>query len=150
MKVSERIRRARRHAGLSQTQLSTAIAVQRSAVSNWESANEIYPTMANLIAVARICNVSLEWLGTGHGCMRLDYQENAASLLADAEIVDDAAERELLASFRALPRRAKQPILQLIRALGSSRTIVRDRQPFAGGSRSARRWVDQTESTPEG
>lgn len=103
--------------------------------------------MANLIAMARICDVSLEWLGTGRGGMRLDHQENAATLLAGAEIVDDDEERELLASFRALPRRAKQPVLQLIGALVSSRSRGRGRKLLAGGSQVAGSWFDQTETT---
>lgn len=121
MKIGERIRRARRHAGLSQAQLSAVIAVQRSAVSNWESANNLYPTMANLIAMARACDVSIEWLGTGRGAMLLGGLELAHVPAADAELVDASDERALLAAFRSLPRRLQHPILQFVQSLTASR-----------------------------
>ena len=47
MKMQERIRRARRRAGLSQTGLAAAVDVRRSAVSNWESADGVLPSMQN-------------------------------------------------------------------------------------------------------
>ena len=119
MKIAARIRRARRHAGLSQIQLSTAIAVQRSAVSNWESANNLYPTMANLIAIACACEVSLEWLGTGRGTMLLGGQEYTDIPAADAELVDASEERELLASFRTLPKRSQDLVLELTQVLAT-------------------------------
>ena len=70
--MSERIRRARRRAGLSQSALAEVLKVQRSAVSNWESASEVLPSLQNLVAVARACGVSFEWLGTGSGRMGLE------------------------------------------------------------------------------
>ena len=72
LKMQERIRRARRRAELSQAELARRIKVQRSAVSNWESASEILPSMQNLIGIAKVCKVSLEWLGTGRGGMSKD------------------------------------------------------------------------------
>lgn len=121
MKISERIRRARRHAGLSQVHLSKEIAVQRSAVSNWESANDLYPTMANLVAIARACDVSLEWLGTGRGAMRLGGQELADIPTADAELVEESNERALLLAFRSMPKRTQDAFLDLGRVIASSR-----------------------------
>ena len=43
MKMQERIRRARRRAGLSQAGLAELVNVRRSAVSNWESASGALP-----------------------------------------------------------------------------------------------------------
>jgi transcriptional regulator with XRE-family HTH domain len=122
LKIGARIRRARRHAKLSQVQLSAAIPVQRSAVSNWESVHEIYPTMANLVAIARICDVSLDWLGTGRGQMLLTPPEHEEITVRDAELVDDATERELLAGFRSLSRTSQGVVFDLIRALRGTRT----------------------------
>ena len=121
MKIAMRIRRARRHTGMSQTQLSKAIAVQRSAVSNWESANEIYPAMANLIAIARTCEVSLEWLGTGRGAMFLNGVQYAEVPTAHAELVEASDERELLAAFRSLPQRSQSLFLELISTMKTAR-----------------------------
>ena len=72
MKMQERIRRARRKAGLSQAALADLVKVRRSAVSNWESAKDVLPSMQNLVAIAQACRVSIEWLGTGRGGMTSD------------------------------------------------------------------------------
>ena len=117
MKMQERIRRARRRAGLSQTGLAALVEVRRSAVSNWESANEVLPSMQNLVAIARACRVSIEWLGTGRGGMTLDPEALADVPAADAELVDAHEERELLAAYRNLPRRSQHLILELTQSL---------------------------------
>lgn len=115
MKMGERIRRARRRAGISQAQLADAVRVRRSAVSNWESAAEVHPTMVNLAAIAQACNVSLDWLGTGRGAMSVDTLDDVQA--ADAELVDAPAERRLLAIFRSLPRHSQALILDLLELL---------------------------------
>ena len=120
MKMQERIRRARRKAGLSQAALAEQVKVRRSAVSNWESANEVLPTMQNLVAIARACRVSIEWLGTGGGAMASD-PDLAAIPVADAELVDAREERDLLAAYRNLPRRSQHLVLELAIALQGSR-----------------------------
>jgi transcriptional regulator with XRE-family HTH domain len=117
MKTAERIRQARRKAGLSQTQLAQRIKVQRSAVSNWESPSDIFPTMLNLVAIARTCEVSIEWLGTGRGSMQLSHDPAIDTPAVDADIVEQADERELLASFREMPHRSRALFLDLARAL---------------------------------
>ena len=119
MKMQERIRRARRRAELSQAELARRIKVQRSAVSNWESASEILPSMQNLIGIAKVCKVSLEWLGTGRGGMSKDPEVLADIAAADAELVDAHEERDLLAAFRNLPRRSQHLILELTQTLQS-------------------------------
>ena len=119
--MQERIRRARRRAGLSQAGLAELVNVQRSAVSNWESANGALPSMQNLLAIAKACRVSLEWLGTGRGGISTDPDALAEVPAADAELVDVEEERMLLAGFRELPRRSQQLVLDLVDTLQSSR-----------------------------
>ena len=120
MKMQERVRRARRKAGLSQAALAELVKVRRSAVSNWEAADGVLPTMQNLVAIARACRVSIEWLGTGRGPMGMD-PDLADIPVADAELVDAREERDLLAAFRNLPRRSQQLVLELAVALQGSR-----------------------------
>jgi transcriptional regulator with XRE-family HTH domain len=120
MKMQERIRRARRRVGLSQAGLAAAIDVRRSAVSNWESA-DVLPSMQNLLAIAKACRVSLEWLGTGRGGISTDPEAAADVPAADAELVDVEEERILLAGFRDLPRRSQQLVLDLVETLQSGR-----------------------------
>ena len=126
MKLQERIRRARRNGGMSQAALAERLHVRRSAVSNWESANDVHPSMQNLIAIARVCEVSLEWLGTGRGAMAQDPASLADVPAAHAELVDAHDERELLAGFRNLPRRSQQAVLELVEILQAGR---RSRKP---------------------
>lgn len=117
MKMQERIRRARRKAGLSQAGLAELVKVQRSAVSNWESANDVQPSMQNMVAIARACRVSIEWLGTGRGGMTSDPEALADIPAADAELVDAHEERALLAAYRNLARRSQHLVMELTLAL---------------------------------
>ncbi len=119
--MQERIRRARRKAGLSQAALAQVVKVQRSAVSNWESANDVQPSMQNMMAIARACGVAIEWLGTGRGGMSTDPEALADIPTADAELVDAHEERELLAAYRNLPRRSQQLLMELAHALQAGR-----------------------------
>jgi len=121
VKMQERIRRARRRAGLSQAGLAELVNVQRSAVSNWESANGVLPNMQNLLAVAKACRVSLEWLGTGRGGISTDPDALDDVPAADAELVDVEEERMLLAGFRSLPRRAQQLMIDMVEVMQSGR-----------------------------
>lgn len=124
--MQERIRRARRRGGFSQAGLAAAINVRRSAVSNWESANDVQPSMPNLLAIAKACRVSLEWLGTGRGGISPELEALADVPTADAELVDAQEERLLLAGFRNLPRRSQQAVLELVDIL---QTVRRSRKP---------------------
>jgi len=121
VKMQERIRRARRRAGLSQAGLAELVNVQRSAVSNWESANGVLPNMQNLLAVAKACRVSLEWLGTGRGGISTDPDALDDVPAADAELVDVEEERMLLAGFRSLPRRGQQLMIDMVEVMQSGR-----------------------------
>lgn len=119
--MQERIRRARRKAGLSQAGLADLVKVRRSAVSNWESATDVMPTMQNLVSIARACDVSIEWLGTGRGGISSDEEALADIPTADAELVDAREERELLAAYRDLPRRSQHLLMELAQALQSGK-----------------------------
>ena len=135
MKMAERIRRARRKAGLSQAALADRLHVQRSAVSNWESVNDIQPSLQHLIALAKICEISFEWLGTGRGTMTgdIDFLDDIPALRA--ELVDAPQERELLAMFRNLPTSTQGLVMALVETLHASRarfwrkgTVVKAKQ----------------------
>jgi transcriptional regulator with XRE-family HTH domain len=125
MKHSDRIRFARRRTGLTQAGLAKALGVQRSAVSNWESARGSRPSATNMIALARAAAVSVEWLTTGRGRVAVDGDGDGASQDAvpavDAELVEDPGERELLASYRMLPPRLQLMAQDLLRELARGR-----------------------------
>lgn len=127
MKMSERIRRARRKTGLSQAALAERLKVRRSAVSNWESVNDIQPSLQNLIGLAKACDISFEWLGTGRGKMSPDEDLLAEIPAAHAELVEAPQERALLAMFRELPRKPQQLVVELVETLHACRRRSRRR-----------------------
>jgi transcriptional regulator with XRE-family HTH domain len=132
MTSQQRIRLARRHAGLSQSALATAVGVQRSAVSHWEAVEGKSPSMANLRRVAMVTGVQFEWLATGRGRMALS-QDDALDTVsaADATLVDDAFEMRLLAAFRALPARSRAPLVELMEQMAELRLgRTRGRRPI--------------------
>jgi transcriptional regulator with XRE-family HTH domain len=61
--ISQRIRQARREAGLHQFEVAKRCRVSRAAVSNWERGQGI--RSQNLIEYARVVGVPAEWLITG-------------------------------------------------------------------------------------
>lgn len=128
MKLAERIRIARRKAGLSQQQLAVALGLNRSAVANWESFKGAKPATANLILVSTTTDVCFDWLATGRGEMR-----RRAHLFAvpteQAELAEDPAERRLLRAYRGSPARLKVLLLELAEAYAPA---ARKRPPPQG------------------
>ncbi|RPE75783.1 helix-turn-helix transcriptional regulator [Vulcaniibacterium tengchongense] len=123
MTPQERIRLARRHAGLSQAALGAAVGVQRSAVGHWESQRGKFPSVAHLRGIALATGVQFEWLATGRGRMTLSPDTELDSVAAaDALLVEDPLERRLLAAFREAPARAKAPIVEVVEQLAELRT----------------------------
>jgi|APEBP8051072266_1049373.scaffolds.fasta_scaffold00125_22 Helix-turn-helix. len=106
MKLSMRIRIARRRARLSQEALAINLGVTRSAVANWECADGVLPASARLARLAELTSVNFEWLATGRGA--IDHAGNEENVPAvDGELVYDERERRLLAVFRRMTERAR-------------------------------------------
>lgn len=124
-----RIRLARRHGGLSQAALATAVGVQRSAVSHWEASPGKSPSAAHLCQLALATGVQFEWLATGRGKMTLSPEVAMDSVAAaDALLVDDSLELRLLAAFRDSPPRSRVPLVEIAEQLAVHR-IGRPRGP---------------------
>lgn len=68
--LSDRIRRARRLANVSQASLASRVGVGSSAVAQWELAHGTTPTVDHLAAIACCCAVRFERLATGRGEIR--------------------------------------------------------------------------------
>lgn len=64
MTLGEKLKEARKHAGLSQEQLSEKLCVSRSAVAKWETDKGI-PDVDNLKAISKLLNVSTDYLLDG-------------------------------------------------------------------------------------
>jgi len=123
MTPQQRIRLARRHAGLSQAALGAAVGVQRSAVGHWEAAQGKFPSMAHLRELALVTGVQFEWLATGRGKMGLSPDTAMDSVAAaDALLIDDPLELRLIAAFREAPTRSKAPLVEVAEQLAELRT----------------------------
>jgi transcriptional regulator with XRE-family HTH domain len=129
---AQRIRLARRAAGLSQAQLALELGVQRSAVSHWE-AQRGKPSMNHLRQLALLTGVQFEWLATGRGAMTPSPDALLDSIAAvDALLVEDPQERRLLAAFREAPMQARLPLIELAEQLAAQR-VGRARHRATGG-----------------
>jgi transcriptional regulator with XRE-family HTH domain len=123
MTPQERIRLARRTAGLSQNQLALSVGVQRSAVSHWEAPNGKNPSVSHLRQVALVTGLQFEWLATGRGDMSLSKDAQLDSIAtAEALLVEDPLEFRLLHAFRDAPLRARLSLLEVMESLASQRT----------------------------
>lgn len=123
MTSQHRIRLARRHAALSQTQLALAVGVQRSAVSHWEAPQGKNPSVKHLREIAMATGVQFEWLATGRGDMAPSRDAMLDSVAAvDALLVDDALEQRLLMAFREAPVRARMALVEVVEELALQRT----------------------------
>lgn len=123
MSPQQRIRLARRHAGMSQATLGAAVGVQRSAVSHWEAARGKHASVEHLRTVAMATGVQFEWLATGRGRMTLSAETALDSVAAaDALLVDDPLELRLLAAFRDAPTMSRAPLVEIAEQLASQRT----------------------------
>lgn len=122
MTPQQRIRLARRHAGLSQAALGAAVGVQRSAVSHWEASMGKSPSAVHLREIALATGVQFEWLATGRGKMNLSEEVAMDSVAAaDALLIDDPLELRLIAAFRDASARARAPLVELAEQLAAHR-----------------------------
>lgn len=114
MESAQRIKLARRRAGLSQAQLADKVGVRRSAVSHWESTEGKNPSVTHLRAIATVTQVQFEWLATGRGAMHVSAEQALdAVAAAEAMVIEDGVEMRLIGSFRALPASARVVLLEL-------------------------------------
>ncbi len=121
LEMTDRIRLARRHGGLSQAALADLVGVHRSAVSHWEARRPKRPNIGHLLAAAAATRVRFEWLATGKGPMALDDDEEAVALPRPAagHAGIDPSEHELLIAFRAPSRSSRAVMLELAQQLAT-------------------------------
>ncbi|MDZ4349696.1 MAG: helix-turn-helix domain-containing protein [Xanthomonadaceae bacterium] len=103
MSLADRIRNARRRARLSQAALAARIGVDRSAVSHWERGHGNLPSSANLLALANITGVRVEWLLHGVGSATPSVGREYDELVPIHEdYARDEEEEYLLRGYRQL------------------------------------------------
>lgn len=122
MTQQERIRLARRAAGMSQSQLAQAVGVQRSAVSHWEAPLGKNPSVSHLREIALVAGTQFEWLATGRGEMPLSKDMKLDSIAtAEALLIEDPLEFRLVEAFRAAPLRTRLSLLEVMEELATQR-----------------------------
>lgn len=67
MSIGDRVRRARKSAGLTQAQLGKVVGVRQATISELEKGES--RSSAYLVQIAHACGVNTEWLATGKGDM---------------------------------------------------------------------------------
>jgi len=108
-----RIRIARQRARLSQEALAANLGVTRSAVANWEGADDVLPASARLAKLAKLTGVNYEWLATGRGAIGYAGNDSGAPAM-EGDVVYDEFERRLLDAFRRMKPAARfQSLLRL-------------------------------------
>lgn len=122
MNSQDRIRLARRHAGLSQAKLAETIGVQRSAVSHWESPQGKNPSVDHLRTMALVTGVTFEWLATGRGKMQLSEDAVLDSVsAADAILVEEPLELRLVQAFREASPKTRVALVEIVEELAAKR-----------------------------
>lgn len=71
MNYSERIRAARKHAGLTQSELARLVGIDQTSISNLERGKS--QGSSHTASIARVCGVSAIWLEAGLGEMTADF-----------------------------------------------------------------------------
>ena len=105
--TGERIRLARKWAGLNQDEVATRMGLSRASVSNWELGQGI--KRANLLSFAQIAGVSAEWLMTGEPNLAPKGERASDQASASPSAVDVAQLEGLMAAaFELLGKPAVQ------------------------------------------
>lgn len=124
---SDRITFARKRLGLSQAQLASILGVSRGACGQWEQGVST-PSVSHMAELARVTEVSFEWLATGRGRVEMDDQRDATpsrevSLETPAENLSGRPVtgelRELVIWLQKLPSEKLDAILKLLRHVRS-------------------------------
>jgi transcriptional regulator with XRE-family HTH domain len=104
--LADRIRHARRIAGMSQSAMAKAVGVVPSAVAQWEGSSKTSPTVEHLMRIAQSCNVAFEWLATGRGDTLVIDSETPA--IDPVTIAQDMLEERLLIAFRRIAAKKRE------------------------------------------
>lgn len=79
MTFGEKLREARKKAGMTQEQLAEVLSISRQAVTKWESDKGI-PDVENLKLIAKVLDVSIDYLLDEEGILDLSYTKEPINL----------------------------------------------------------------------
>ena len=118
MDIPERVRLARRKAGLTQATMAQQMGISRGAVANWESSGQIRPSTENLQKFAALTGTTLDWVLSGRGPMLMEEQAAPASTIASPSgTIRDSAELNVLTVFRAVPTERRAHFMEAMTAM---------------------------------
>ena len=84
MNIGERVRRARKHAKLTQAQLGKAVGLKQATISDLEKGDS--RSSAYLVQIAKACRVDPHWLATGAGSMEPCARDGGARYAIDSNV----------------------------------------------------------------
>lgn len=114
--LGERIQQARKFNNWSRAELARKVGVKPSAAVQWEQIGGTSPSTPNLIRLAKLTNVSFEWLATGRGS--LQYRAAEQDVAIDmGSFAQNSFEERLLQLARLMPTSAHDPLVRFIAAL---------------------------------
>ena len=129
MTPQQRIRLARRHAGLSQSALAAPSACSAARSATGRPRRQVSQRGPHARTGLGLTGVQFEWLATGRGKMSLSSDTALDSVAAaDALLIDDPLELRLLLAFRDAPTRSRAPAGGSGRAAGFTAHGPQDRQ----------------------
>jgi transcriptional regulator with XRE-family HTH domain len=105
--TGERIRLARKWAGLNQDEVATRMGLSRASISNWELGQGI--KRGNLLSFAQIAGVSAEWLMTGEPNLAPRGEKASDQASVSGSVIDVVQlERLIAAAFELLGKPSLQ------------------------------------------
>ncbi len=117
-KLTDRIRVARKQAGLSQADVAKALRLSSSAVSQWEQGLSKNIRLSHFFALARLLRQDPQWLATGQVFPRA-REPVVMSPTPDSPSLT-SEEKALLHQIRRLPGTLRKTLLKFLRALGDA------------------------------
>ena len=120
--LNQRLSQTRRARKLRQHQVAEHLDVSLGAVSQWEQ-GKTKPNMRNLVLLAKLLNVSLDWLLSGvetaSELKTADYQASHSNDSLSAISVEglDSQQKQLIAAYSKLPNDWQSKVLQTLQIL---------------------------------
>lgn len=111
--MSIRIRRARTRAQLTQTELARRLAVQRSAVTQWEREGGTVPSVTHLAQIATETGIYFEWLATGRGPSH-PVTDEFVNAVVYQDFARDEIESRALVALRRINKRTREPVVRIL------------------------------------
>ncbi len=116
--LTERIRVARKQAGLSQADVAKALRISASAVNQWELGFSKNIKLEHFFALARLLRQDPQWLATGTVFPYVRQTQAIPPKLDDPPLTRE--EKSILHHIRRLPETTRKGLLKFLRVLSDT------------------------------